>query len=260
MKDVETKILVPKDNGKTWDETIRGDQSYWCTALTMAEYNKITTEENKPPSTIRGDLREMNGWSQLVWLPTSTCEEALCWLAFHNSGMHVEPCNETILMAFKPDSLNMAYHVGQGLVNYFQRAHSIQVMQMRKSGHELNNVKVNNFKVLKVNRDCTNKFEVHHLGSKLDFAFWPSNYCLHNVDQVQGIHKQVDLSTCDVANNSPSTPWSVPDNKAVNSMPINGQRVQSPTRPGHGICKQKKGGTKRTSKPCCLDSSTTRRQ
>lgn len=116
-----------------------GCKSYWYTAVTMAEYNKIVEnndQEGQAPTRIPGDLREHNGWAQLVWLPT--CEEALCWLAFHNSGTHVEQSEETILIA---------YHAGQGLVNYFQRAHRVQAMQMHKTGYELNKAEKQDFRV-----------------------------------------------------------------------------------------------------------------
>ena len=73
-------------------------------------------------------MRKDNGWEQTVLLPTS--EEALYFLAYHNSQQHAQADNETIFLAVKTQQFNLAWHTGQKRVSFFHRAHSIQIMQL----------------------------------------------------------------------------------------------------------------------------------
>ena len=120
MADVETKILFP-ENVNNWKEAM-GNDNYWFVAYTMREYKKLAGD-NVVPKQLKGDLRKVNGWEQTVLLPTSA--EAINWLAYHNSQQHSQPDNDMVLVALKTTCHNLAWHTGQKLVSFCQRAHSI---------------------------------------------------------------------------------------------------------------------------------------
>lgn len=153
MDNVETTVLYP-DNVDNWKDAV-GDGNYWPVAHTMKEYKKMTGD-NLVPTQLKGDMKKDNGWEQTALLPTS--EGALCFLAYHNSQQHSQVDNETILIALRTQQLNLAWHTGQKRVSFFQRARSIQIMQLHNKGYVMSEQEVNNLRILKLTYNVTSKF------------------------------------------------------------------------------------------------------
>ena len=156
MAEVETKILFP-ENVNNWKEAVDND-NYWFVAYTLSEYKKLAGD-NVVPKQLKGDLRKDNGWEQTVLLPTS--EEAINWLAYHNSQQHCQQDNEMVLLALKTTCHNLAWHTGQKLVSFFQRAHSIQVMQLHRDGYKLDDMELKDLRVLQLAYNAARKFLVY---------------------------------------------------------------------------------------------------
>ena len=165
MADVETKILFP-ENVNNWKEAVDND-NYWFVAYTMREYKKLAGD-NVVPKQLKGDLRKDSGWEQTVLLPTS--EEAINWLAYHNSQQHCQPDNEMVLLALQTTCHNLAWHTGQKLVSFFQRAHSIQVMQLHRNGYKLDDVELKDLRVLQLAFNPASKFLVYNWNN--DFTWY----------------------------------------------------------------------------------------
>ncbi len=177
VTNVETKILFP-DNVNNWKEAL-GNDNYWFLAYTMRQYKKLVGE-GKTPTQPRGDLRKVNGWEQTVLLPAS--EEAVNWLAYHNSQQQSQQDNEMILVALRTTCHNLAWHVGQQLVSFFQRAHSIQVTQFHNSGYTLDNEEQQSLRTLHLKCNAMNKFMVYTRSN--DFA-WFYGHTVHMTTMIQ---------------------------------------------------------------------------
>ena len=158
MADVETKILFP-ENVNNWKEAV-GNDNYWLVAYTMREYKKLAGD-NVVPKQLKGDLRKVNGWEQTVLLPTSA--EAINWLAYHNSQQHSQPDNDMVLVALKTTCR-------QKLVSFCQRAHSIQAMQLHRSGYNLDEMELKDLRVLQLTFNAANKFLVYKWSN--DFTWY----------------------------------------------------------------------------------------
>ena len=83
-----------------WNDVLDNDKSYWFTAMTMLEY-KTLVNDNGAIEKLPGGIRAQNGWEQLILLPTS--EEAVQWLAYHQSMGHTMACDQTVVMAVSFD-------------------------------------------------------------------------------------------------------------------------------------------------------------
>ena len=127
--------------------------------LTREEYNSIFDDDNVPKF-LPGGLREQCGWEQLVFLPTM--EEALCLGAYHVSQGHVKATVETIVIVFCPEAMNLAYNVGQRKTSHFQRAQSIQFLQVHSPfRYKLSTMERNNLRVVSLDFNPADKFVVY---------------------------------------------------------------------------------------------------
>ena len=127
--------------------------------LTREEYNGMLDEHNEVKF-LAGGLRSHNGWEQLVFLPT--VEEALCFGAYHVSQGHVGSTIETIVLGFSPNEMNLAYNLGQRKVSHFQRAQSIQFLQIHNPfRYKLSDMERDNVRVMSLDFCPADKFQVY---------------------------------------------------------------------------------------------------
>ena len=82
----------------------------------------------------------------------------------------------TILLALRTQQFNLAWHTGQKRVSFFQRAHSIQIMQLHNKGYVMSEQEVNNLRILKLTYNVTNKFLTYNWNK--DFL-WYYGHTLH---------------------------------------------------------------------------------
>lgn len=159
MDEVNQTILLPKDCTQSWDSLFDNDKTYWFTMLTREEYNGML-DENNEVKFLAGGLRSHNGWEQLVFLPT--VEEALCFGAYHVSQGHVGSTIETIVLGFSPNEMNLAYNLGQRKVSHFQRAQSIQFLQIHNPfRYKLSDMERDNVRVMSLDFCPADKFQVY---------------------------------------------------------------------------------------------------
>lgn len=89
----------------------------------------------------------------------SYIEEALSFGAYHVSQGHVKATIEAIIVAFCPGAINLAYNVGQKKVNRFQRAQSVEFLQVLSPfKYKLSKMEQNNLRVMSLDFNPADKF------------------------------------------------------------------------------------------------------
>ena len=154
--EIQTKILKPQNTDLTWNDLIEDDKTYWFTMVTKDEYNSML-DSNNVISEFPGTMRDHNGWQQLIFVPT--VEEAITMAAFHMSERHMPFSDNNIIMAFCPESFNLAYHHGQKRVNNFQRGQSVQFLQvLSPHSYKMSQVEMDNLLIKEVEYNPCKKF------------------------------------------------------------------------------------------------------
>ena len=82
----------------------------------MAEYTTMLNENNEIDK-LPGKLRKPGNWEQFIMV--STTEEAVQWLAYHQSMSHTMTSEETIVLAIAFDAHNMVHHMSQKMLTSF---------------------------------------------------------------------------------------------------------------------------------------------
>ena len=155
---VESKIILPSNyKDSAWSEVLDNGTTYWFAAVTMAEY-AIMLNENNEIDKLPGTLRKPGNWEQFIMVPTT--EEAVQWLAYHQSMGHTMTGEETIVLAIAFDAHNT---VSQKKLSSFQRGYSVQVLQVHAPhNYRLTEAEKNNLRALHLNYNAANKFDKHN--------------------------------------------------------------------------------------------------
>ena len=120
-------ILPPNYKDSPWCDVLDNISTYWFAAVTKVEYTMMLNEDNEIDK-LPGSLRKPGNWEQFIMLPTT--EEAVQWLAYHQSMGHTMANDQTIVLAITFDLHNMAHHMAVKKLSSFQRGYSVQVLQV----------------------------------------------------------------------------------------------------------------------------------
>ena len=91
-------------------------------------------------------------------VPTS--EEAIQWLAYHQSQGHTMSNNETVLIAISFEGHNLIHHQSQKMVTSFQRGYSVQVLQIHAPfDYQMTNKEMNKMRVMHLQYNAIDKFD-----------------------------------------------------------------------------------------------------
>ena len=125
---IESRMLHPENyKDMAWAEAHEDNMNYWFAAVTMTEYGTMLNADGRIDK-LPGNLRKPGNWEQFILVPTS--EEAIQWLAYHQSENRAMSNNETVLIAVAFDGYNQIHHMSQKKLSSFQRGYSVQVLQV----------------------------------------------------------------------------------------------------------------------------------
>ena len=155
---VESTILMPKAmESMPWSEVLDNDKTYWFCAMTMPEYKSLLDNEGQI-NVLPGSFRKPGGWEQMIFLPTT--EEAVQWLAYHQSVGHTMGDNETVVMAICFDHHNLCHNMAVKKASIFQRGYSVQVLQIHSPfNYKLVEQETNNIRILHMKYNAAMKFQ-----------------------------------------------------------------------------------------------------
>ena len=158
---IESKILQPSNyKDSAWVDVLDNVTTYWFAAVTMAEYTNMLND-NSEIDKLPGKLRTPGKWEQFVIFPTT--EEAIQWLAYHQSMSHTMSSEETIVLAIAFDAHNMVHHMSQKKLSSFQRGHSVQVLQVHAPhNYRFTEAEKNNLRAVHLNYNAANKFDKYN--------------------------------------------------------------------------------------------------
>ena len=161
---IPSSILLPEDKKEmAWNDVLDNDKSYCFTAMTMPEY-KTLVNDNGTIEKLPGGIRAQNGWEQLILLPTS--EEAVQWLAYHQSMGHTMACDQTVVMAVSFDPHNLTHHNAVKKTSSFQRGYSVQVIQVHSPcSYRLTEWERNNLRTMVIDYNAAQKFQEYNWSS-----------------------------------------------------------------------------------------------
>ena len=177
---IPSSILLPEDKKEmAWNDVLDNDKSYWFTAMTMPEY-KTLVNDNGTIEKLPGGIRAHNGWEQLILLPTS--EEAVQWLAYHQSMGHTMACDQTVVVAVSFEPHNLAHHNAVKKTSSFQRGYSVQVIQVHSPyNYRLTEWERNNLRTMVIDYNAAQKFhELHKAQENLQLHGFPQSLKVEN--------------------------------------------------------------------------------
>ena len=158
VDNIETTILRPENyKNLQWAEALDDNETYWFSAVTMTEYGTMLNDEGKIDK-LPGSIRKPGNWEQYIMVPTS--EEAIQWLAYHQSQGHTMSNKETVLIAISFEEHNLIHHQSQKMVTSFQRGYSVQVLQIHAPyDYQLTNKEMNKMRVMHLQYNAIDKFD-----------------------------------------------------------------------------------------------------
>eukprot|EP00439_Symbiodinium_sp_Y106_P086734 s314_g35.t2 len=158
---IERKIRQPSNyKDSAWVDVLDNVTTYWFAAVTMAEYT-IMLNENNEIDKLPGKLRKPGNWEQFIMVPTM--EEAIQWLAYHQSMSHTMSSEETIVLAIAFDAHNMVHRMSQKMLTSFQRGYSVQVLQVHAPyDYVFTEAEKNNLRAMYLNYNAANKFDKYN--------------------------------------------------------------------------------------------------
>ena len=158
VDNIETTILHPENyKNLQWADALDDNETYWFSAVTMAEYGTMVNEDGKIDK-LPGSIRKVGGWEQYIMVPTS--EEAIQWLAYHQSQGHTMSNKETVLIAISFEEHNLIHHQSQKMVASFQRGYSVQILQIHAPyDYQLTNKEMNKMRVMHLQYNAIDKFD-----------------------------------------------------------------------------------------------------
>ena len=107
-----------------------------------------------------GKVRKPGNWEQFI-VPTT--EEAIQWLAYHQSMGHTMTSEETTVLAIAFDAHNMVRHMSQKMLTSFQRGYSVQVLQVHAPyDYHFTEAEKNHLWALYLNYNAANKFDKYN--------------------------------------------------------------------------------------------------
>ena len=125
--------------------------------MTEVEYNQMLNDNNEIDK-LPGSLRKPGNWEQFIMLPTT--EEAIQWLAYHQSMGHTMPSDQTIVLAICFNPYNMATHLTSKKLSSFQRGYSVQVLQVRAPhNYRLTMEEKDNLRAVHLSYNAADKFD-----------------------------------------------------------------------------------------------------
>ena len=158
VDNIETTILHPENyKNLQWAEALEDNETYWFSAVTMTEYGTMVNDEGKVDK-LPGSIRKPGNWEQYIMVPTS--EEAIQWLAYHQSEGHTMSNKETVLIAIAFEEHNLIHHMSQKMVTSFQRGYSVQVLQIHAPfDYQLTSKEMNKMRVMHLRYNAIDKFD-----------------------------------------------------------------------------------------------------
>ena len=175
VDNLESTILHPANyKDVAWVDALDDITTYWFSAVTMTEYVTMLNSDGRIDK-LPGSIRKPGSWEQRIMVPTS--EEAIQWLAYHQSQGHTMSNNETVLIAIAFEEHNLIHHMSQKMVTSFQRGYSVQVLQVH-APYNYSMQPASDPPALQ----CDRQVRQVQLGERLDLALWPHNPCEDNVD------------------------------------------------------------------------------
>ena len=158
---IESQVLQPANyKDSAWSEVLDNGTTYWFAAVTMAEY-AIMLNENNEIDMLPGKLRKPGIWEHFIMVPTT--EEAIQWLAYHQSMGHTMTSEETIVLAIAFDGHNMVHHMTQKKLSSFQRGYSVQVLQVHAPhNYRMTEAEKNHLRAIHLNYNAANKFDKYN--------------------------------------------------------------------------------------------------
>ena len=158
VDNIESTILHPANyKDVAWADALDDNTTYWFSAVTMTEYGTMLNSDGRVDK-LPGTIRKPGNWEQYIMVPTS--EEAIQWLAYHQSASHTTSNNETVLIAIAFEGHNLIHNTSQKMVTSFQRGYSVQVLQVHAPyNYSMTRTEMDNLRVIHLRYNAIDKFD-----------------------------------------------------------------------------------------------------